>query len=136
MAFATNAATHDSVAQINITPLVDVMLVLLVIFMIAAPIVTQRIAMDLPGVVPPQPLTEPPPPITLRIDAAGQLYWNGDPTSITTFEALLDSERAREGTDMPTLQIDASGDADYGAVARVLAAARNAEWSRIGFVRR
>lgn len=136
MAFATNAAHHDSVAAINITPLVDVMLVLLVIFMIAAPIVTQRIGMDLPGAVTPQTRIEPPPPITLRIDAAGQLYWNGNPTSTASLQALLESERARDGTDMATLQIDASGDADYGAVARVLAAARNANWPRVGFVRR
>ncbi len=137
MAFATNVASHDSVAEINITPLVDVMLVLLVIFMIAAPIVTQRIGMDLPGAAPTQARAEPPPPINLRIDAAGQVYWNGNPTSTASLQALLESERARgDGADMATLQIDASGDADYGAVARVLAAARNADWSRVGFVRR
>ncbi len=136
MTFSTQVAGHDSVATINITPLVDVMLVLLVIFMMAAPILTQRIGMDLPGAAPPQPLKRPPPPIHLRIDAAGQLYWNGNPTQVASLQTLLESERARAGGDMATLQIDSSDDADYGQVARVLAAASNAHWTRVGFVRR
>lgn len=141
MAFATSASLRDSVAEINITPLVDVMLVLLVIFMIAAPVVTQRIDIDLPGVAPTALPAAPPPPIELRIDAAGQLYWNDSPTPVSALPAMLEAERLRSDGDrspqrVPTLQIDASGEADYGTVAWVLAAARNADWPRIGLVRK
>ena len=75
-------------------------------------------------------------PIVLRIDAAGEVYWNGDPTALPTLRAMLQAEVARDPQAGVTLQIDASDEADYGAVARVLAAARNAEVQRIGFLRR
>jgi biopolymer transport protein ExbD len=132
---AASQCRLSSVAQINITPLVDVMLVLLVIFMIAAPVVSQPIRLDLPGMAPPPPVKADA-PIVLRIDAAGQVYWNGDATPLPTLRAMLQAEVARDAQAGVTLQIDASDEADYGAVARVLAAARNAEVQRIGFLRR
>ena len=131
---AASQCRLPSVAQINITPLVDVMLVLLVIFMIAAPVVSQPIRLDLPGAPLPQPV-EPEPPIVLRIDAAGQLYWNGDPAPMPALRAMLQAEVTRAPQSATTLQIDASDEADYGIVAKVLAAARNAEVQRIGFLR-
>lgn len=135
MAAYSMPSTQHSVAQINITPLVDVMLVLLVIFMIAAPMVSQPIRLDLPGTSPPLPVKADA-PIVLRIDAAGQVYWNGDATPLPTLRAMLQAEVARDAQAPITLQIDASDDADYGVVARVLAAARNAEVQQIGFLRR
>jgi biopolymer transport protein ExbD len=75
-------------------------------------------------------------PIVLRIDAAGQVYWNGDATALPTLRAMLQAEVARDPQAPTTLQIDASDEADYGAVARVLAVARNADVQRIGFLRR
>ena len=134
MAAYSMPSTQHSVAQINITPLVDVMLVLLVIFMIAAPVISQPIRLDLPGRSPPPPIKVDA-PIVLRIDAAGQVYWNGDATALPTLRAMLQAEVARDPQAPTTLQIDASDEADYGAVARVLAVARNAEVQRIGFLR-
>jgi biopolymer transport protein ExbD len=134
MAAYSIPSTQHSVAQINITPLVDVMLVLLVIFMIAAPVASQPIRLDLPGISPPQPIKTGT-PIVLRIDAAGQVYWNGDATPLSTLRAMLQAEVARDAQARVTLQIDASDEADYGIVAKVLAAARNAEVERIGFLR-
>ena len=134
MAAYSMPSTQHNLAQINITPLVDVMLVLLVIFMIAAPVVSQPIRLDLPGTSPPPP-AKANAPIVLRIDAAGQVYWNGDATPLPTLRAMLQAEVAREPQAPTTLQIDASDEADYGAVARVLAAARNAEVQWIGFLR-
>ena len=121
-----------TVAEINITPLVDVMLVLLVIFMVAAPVLTRRMTVDLPrpGPTPPTPSVA----IDLRIDPAGQLAWNGVPTPLSALPAMLEAEAQRDPAHPPLLRIAASGDADYGAVARVLAAARNAGVDRIGFV--
>ena len=127
---------QPTLAQINITPLVDVMLVLLVIFMIAAPVLSHPITLDSPGLGPDQSQLKPPPPIELRIDAAGGLYWNGDPLPLAALRQALAAEIARDPGNAPTLRIDASGDADYGVVAKVLAAAKNAEANRIAFVAR
>jgi biopolymer transport protein ExbD len=133
MAFANATAQRDSVAQINITPLVDVLLVLLVIFMIAAPVLTQRIPLTLPGTAPPSTQATSA-TIDLRIDAAGQLTWNGSDAPMTALQPMLEAELQRDPANPPTLRIDANGDADYGVVAKVLAAARNADLTRIAFV--
>lgn len=132
MAFSAASSRHDNIAAINITPLVDVMLVLLVIFMIAAPVVTREIKLDLPGVTEEQsqPRIEP---IVLRINAAGELTWNGNPTPLSALPAMLSAEAQREHPAM--LNMDVSMDADYGVVAKVLAAANNAEMKGIRFLR-
>ena len=127
---------QPTLAEINITPLVDVMLVLLVIFMIAAPVLSHPITLDSPGIGPDRDQPAPPPPVQLRIDAAGGLYWNGDPLPLSALRQVLAAEIARDPGNAPTLRIDASDDADYGVVAKVLAVAKNAEATRIAFVAR
>ena len=130
---AYSATSQDrALADINITPLVDVMLVLLVIFMIAAPTLSHRIELNLP-----QPGPHSPPstePIRLRIDAAGQAYWNDAAQPLSGLQSLMSVEVQRHSESQPLLQIDASADADYGVVAKVLASARNAQLDRIAFV--
>ena len=130
---AYSATSQDrALAAINITPLVDVMLVLLVIFMIAAPTLSQPIEVNLPQ---PGPNRVPPTePIRLRIDAAGQAYWNESAQPLSVLESLMSVEVQRHSDRQPLLQIDASADADYGVVAKVLASARNAQMDRIAFV--
>ena len=130
---AYSATSQDrALADINITPLVDVMLVLLVIFMIAAPTLSHRIELNLPQPVPdPAPPVEP---IRLRIDAAGQAYWNEAAQPLSVLHSLMVVEVQRHSGTQPLLQIDASADADYGVVAKVLASARNAQMDRITFV--
>lgn len=132
MAFG-DRSTHDAEARINITPLVDVMLVLLVIFMVTAPVVSRTIPMDLPQPGP-RPLL-PPEPVNLRIAASGELFWNGSPTPLSALPAMMEAEVRRDPRHPPLLQVDASDDSDYGVVAKVLAAANNAGMERVGFVR-
>lgn len=120
-------------AQINITPLVDVMLVLLVIFMMTMPVLSQRLDVSLPQ-TPREPPPVPPIPIALRIDAAGQITWNGNVTPIAALENMMSAEVQRDPARPPTLQIDADQEAQYEALARVLAAAKNADLQRVGFV--
>ena len=133
MAFATD--TRDArFASINITPLVDVLLVLLVIFMIAAPVMTRTIGLDLPGKSPPANRAIDAATIDLRINAAGEIFWNGNATPLSALQPMLEAELQRDPAHPPLLRINASGDSDYGAVARVLAATRNADWARIAFV--
>ena len=123
-------------ADINVTPLVDVMLVLLIIFIVTAPVMTYPIDVDLPQRVinPPPQLRDPPPPIDLRINADGTVYWNNSPVNVADLQRKMEDEVQRDPTNQPLLQIDANGDAQYDVMAKVLAAAKNAQMLKIGFV--
>ena len=136
MAFATGSGKGQPMADINVTPLVDVMLVLLIIFIVTAPVMTYPIDVDLPQRVinPPPQLRDPPPPIELKIDASGQVTWNNNPVQVSALQAMMENEVQRDPTNQPLLQIDANGDAQYDVMAKVLAAAKNAQMLKIGFV--
>ncbi|GAB3387589.1 biopolymer transporter ExbD [Lysobacter fragariae] len=123
-------------ADINVTPLVDVMLVLLIIFMVTAPILSYPIEVNLPQRMlnPPKQDKVPPPPIRLRIDAAGVIYWNDSPVDIKILQQQMVNEVAKDPTNQPLLEIDTNPDADYGILANVLARAKNADMQKIGFV--
>ena len=131
MAFATASKGNTAIGDINVTPLVDVMLVLLVIFMIATPMLTQRIPLDLPqrGPSPPVP---PPEAIRLHVDAAGALTWNGLVLPDHALRPSLQVEATRDP--QPLLQIEINPEAPYERLAGVLATARSAGMARIGFV--
>ena len=124
-------------ADINVTPLVDVMLVLLIIFMVTAPILSYPIDIDLPqkSITPPPEVLNPPDPIKLRIDAAGQVFWNDNPVPMSALRSMMDAEVERDPGNQPVLQINANDDSDYGILAKVLATARNAQMQKIGFVK-
>ncbi|HEX7803749.1 MAG TPA: biopolymer transporter ExbD [Pseudoxanthomonas sp.] len=136
MAFTTGSGKGQPMADINVTPLVDVMLVLLIIFIVTAPVMTYPIDVDLPQRVinPPPQLREPPPPIELKIDASGQVTWNNNPVQVSAVQAMMENEVQRDPTNQPLLQIDANPDAQYDVMAKVLAAAKNAQMQKIGFV--
>ena len=137
MAFSSNSATGMPMADINVTPLVDVMLVLLIIFMVTAPILSYPIDIDLPQrTTQPPPPSPPPEPIKLRIDASGQVFWNDSPTPMSALRNMMQSEVERDPNNQPTLEIDTNDDADYGVLAKVLATARNANMQKIGFVKK
>ena len=136
MAFASNSGS-GAMSEINVTPLVDVMLVLLIIFMVTMPIQSVPVDVDLPQRSNnPPPLKDPPEPIKLRIDAAGQVFWNDSPTPLSALENMMKAEVERDPTNQPELQIDTNDDADYGVLAKVLVHAKNAEMIKIGFVRK
>ena len=136
MAFTTGSGKGQPMADINVTPLVDVMLVLLIIFIVTVPVLTYPISVDLPQRVinPPPQLREPPPPIDLRIDAAGQVYWNNSPVAVAAVQSMMENEVQRDPTNQPELRIDANPDAQYEVMAKVLAAAKNSQMQKIGFV--
>ena len=136
MAFTTGSGKGAPMADINVTPLVDVMLVLLIIFIVTAPVMTYPIDVDLPQRVlnPPPQLREPPPPIELRIDASGQVYWNNNPVQVSTLQNMMENEVQRDPQNQPELRIDTNPDAQYDVMAKVLAAAKNAQMQKIGFV--
>ena len=123
-------------ADINVTPLVDVMLVLLIIFIVTAPIMTYPIEVALPQRVtnPPPQVREPPPPIDLRINADGTVYWNNSPVNVADLQRKMEDEVQRDPTNQPELRIEANSEAHYEVMAKVLAAAKNAQMMKIGFV--
>ena len=137
MAFSSGSSTGAPMADINVTPLVDVMLVLLIIFMVTAPMMSYPIDVSLPQrTTSPPPPREPPPPIELRIDASGQVFWNNTPQPLTALRNMMEVEVNRDPTNQPMLQIDTNSEADYGVLAKVLALAKNAQMEKIGFVQK
>ena len=135
MAFSSGN-NKGPMADINVTPLVDVMLVLLIIFIVTAPIMTYPIAVDLPQRVinPPPQLREPPPPIDLRVDASNQVYWNNSPVNVNELQQKMEEEVQKDPTNQPELRIDANPDSEYEVMAKILAQAKNAQMKKIGFV--
>lgn len=137
MAFSSDSG-GGPMANMNIIPLADVMLVLLVIFMMTAPVPSYPIDIDLPqsSITPPQNPQEPPPPIRLRIDQSGTIYWNDSPTPMNALLTMMRTEVQKDVNNQPTLEVDVNDDADYGVLAKVLAIAKNAQMEKIGFVKK
>ena len=135
---ADNQSGGGTIASINVTPLVDVMLVLLIIFMVTAPTVSYPIDVNLPQPTlnPPPQTQEPPPPIALRIDSTGQVFWNDNPTPLQAIPGMMKETVQRDPTNQPLLEIDTNEDAEYGILAKVLAYAKNADMKKIGFVQK
>lgn len=123
--------TAAPMAEINMTPLIDVMLVLLVIFIITAPLFTHAIRLDLPKVAA-APARQTPQTISLSIDAAGKLYWNGNVITLAQMRAQF--VQAGKQTDQPEIQLHAERSTRYEMIAQVMGAAQQAGLERIGFV--
>ena len=106
MAFSSNSSGGGPMADINVTPLVDVMLVLLIIFMITAPLMTHKVVVKLPEATLATKPTVNIPPVTLAIKADGSRYWNDEPVNATqldsTWASSSSATRSRRSTSAPT----------------------------------
>lgn len=122
--------SQRSSADINIVPLVDVILVLLVIFIVTAPLITQAVKVDLPDAES-QPAESRVQPVVVTIEADGRLLWAG---SLLTLAELEQRARGLAARPDAELHIEADRAVAYDAVAQVLAAAVRAGVERIGFV--
>ena len=109
---------NDAMAEMNVTPLVDVMLVMLVIFMIAAPAITKTLPMNLP--IPSEAPPEPPPRAELRVDANGGFVLDGRVLNEAGLQAALDDIARRDPTTV--LNVSAAAEAEYQGFATALAA--------------
>ena len=119
------------VAEINMVPLIDVMLVLLVIFIVAAPLLTQSVKLDLPKASA-QPTPQQPDAIQLSLNAEGILYWNGQALSREDAAARFAVEGAKPNP--PTVRLSVDQTIPYGRVAEILADASRLGVSKIGLV--
>jgi biopolymer transport protein ExbD len=118
-------------SEINTTPLVDVMLVLLVIFIITAPLLTHSVKIDLPKASS-QPVIEKPEIITIAIDGAGKMYWND--VALVQDELKVKLQTIANQKPEPELHIRADKETRYQLLAEVMAEAQNAGVSKLGFV--
>ena len=118
-------------AEMNVVPLVDVMLVLLVIFIITAPLLTHAVKIDLPKASSAPNLTRPD-HIELAIREDGSLFWNGEAIALEELKTRFAAEARRDP--QPELHIHADRLAYYDSVAKVMASAAKAGLGRIGFV--
>ena len=130
--FARPHPQAAAIAGINITPLVDVMLVLLVIFMVTMPIRSESIDLTLPGFTPPRE-TPTPEPVQLQVQADGSALLDGVRVELSALTAELRAQHAQ--APKATLSLDGSGEAEYRAFAFALAAARNAGYRDIAIRR-
>lgn len=128
----TETHTHNqSMSEINTSPLVDVMLVLLVIFIITAPLLTHAVKIDLPQATS-EPLPEKPEVISLAIDAVGKTYWNDAPLVKDELKQKL--QQAADRKPQPKLQIRADKETRYQVLAEVMADAQNSGITKLGFL--
>jgi len=118
-------------SEINVTPLVDVMLVLVVIFIITAPLLASSIRLDLPSTEAAKP-NEAPKFVTVVIDKAGQVYFNDQPVDQPALARQL-AEAAKRNPDTE-VQLRADTTVPYGRVVEVMGEAQKAGLNRIGFV--
>ena len=128
--FSSDAHTQP-MSEINTTPLVDVMLVLLVIFIITAPLLTHAVKIELPQATS-RPIIEKPEVITLAIDAAGQSFWNDTPIAQGELKTRL--QLSADKKPQPELQIRADKETKYQVLAEVMADAQNAGITKLGFL--
>jgi biopolymer transport protein ExbD len=132
MAFSSNSSGGGPMADINVTPLVDVMLVLLIIFMITAPLMSHKVKVDLPqATLEEKPIIDQP-PITLAVQANGRVFWNDEAVSNDMLEARLAILAQR--TPQPQVDIRADNVTKYAVIAAVVKKARLAGIRKIGFV--
>jgi biopolymer transport protein ExbD len=133
MAFASfdRKTAGAPLAEINMVPLIDVMLVLLVIFIVTAPLLTHAVKLELPRAT---SQVNPPVPVKVEfaIDAQGLRYWNGE--LVSREEAAQRFQAAGHQPVQPEIHLRADQDAAYRHVAETLADASRAGLSKVGFV--
>ena len=118
-------------SDINVTPLVDVMLVLLVIFIITAPLLASSIRLDLPKAESAQP-GQPPKFVTVAVDKTGQIFFESQP--VTPDQLAAHFQDAASANPETEIQLRADQGVPYGRVVEVMGQAQKAGLNRIGFV--
>jgi biopolymer transport protein ExbD len=133
MAMSTGSASGEPMMDINTTPLIDVMLVLLIMFIITIPVQTHAVKLDLPQ----NQQNQPPPPILpvkneVEVNTSNQVLWNGTPINLTVLRQYLDQTQTMNP--VPELHLRPDANARYEVVDEVLAVTKRANVTKMGFV--
>ncbi len=129
MAMSAHTATGQVMVEINTTPLIDVMLVLLVLLIVTLPIQTHAVKIGMPAATDDPPIR--PPVVELAVDFDGAISWNGTRVSRATMDAYL-ADAARQNP-QPEIHVNPNRLANYDVVAKVLADAQRLGATQIGF---
>ncbi|MNG96657.1 Biopolymer transport protein ExbD [compost metagenome] len=134
MAFGKLSSDSDDqpLSEINMIPMIDVMLVLLIVFMITAPLLTNAVKLDLPEASSQanQPKQDD---ISLSIDGAGKMYWNDKPVDEAALIVQM-SAVDQKAQELPEIQLRIDKSVEYGTIARVMALASQHGLHKIAFV--
>jgi biopolymer transport protein ExbD len=122
---------QQEMSEINMTPLVDVMLVLLIIFIITVPVITHSVKVDLPQASQ-QPTEVKPDVVTLTVQRDGSLMWNDEALTFDNLELRLQAVAQQEK--QPELRIQGDKAVEYEKVVQVMAAAQRAGVEKLGFM--
>lgn len=133
MQTTSDNTSGEPMLDVNVTPLIDVMLVLLIMFIITIPIQTHAVKLDLPVNQP----NQTPPPINpvknvVSINAQDQVLWNGSPVDMATLRQYLDT--TQQMNPIPELHLQPDATARYEIVDQVLAVTKKAHVQKMGFV--
>lgn len=131
MSFGTQDDTDEVMNEINVTPLVDVTLVLLIIFIVTIPVMNHAVPVQLPHAVSQKEIIQPE-TIRLAITADGRYHWNETDITPEDLEARLRQEATKDP--QPDLHIRGDKDVRYEYVAKAMSAAQRAGIRKIGFV--
>ena len=132
MAFSTNSGGGGPMADINVTPLVDVMLVLLIIFMITAPLMTHKVKVELPKASLKEKPVQKVAPITITLKSNGEIFWADAPVTQDAYEAKLDTIVSLDP--QPELDIRADKDTKYKLIEKATTTAKDHGIRKVGFV--
>ncbi len=134
MAFSTGTKSSGPMADINVTPLVDVMLVLLIIFMITAPLMAHKIKVELPqaNLDKREDALPPAPPITVTVTEDGKLYWNDQPVTRDLLESQLSVEAQK--TPQPAVNIRGDETTKFRTINEVVNMSQAQGMRKVGFV--
>ncbi|HKT74893.1 MAG TPA: biopolymer transporter ExbD [Steroidobacteraceae bacterium] len=133
MAMSVGSGSGGVMCDINTTPLIDVMLVLLVTLIVSLPIMTHAVKLDMPQSNNPPPPDQRPEVIDLEIDFDGTVVWNGTPVAdLNQLEGYFHSESTKDP--QPEIHLRPDRRTKYDYVARVLASAQRNRMKKIGFV--
>ena len=131
MAFSSNSGSGP-MADINVTPLVDVMLVLLIIFMITAPLMTHKVVVKLPEATLAQKPELKTPPVTVAIKTSGDRFWNDEPVTVSALEQKL--AVIVQLPQQPQVNVRADKDTKYGLINDTVQILRRNGVRKVGFV--
>ncbi|MEO5963451.1 MAG: biopolymer transporter ExbD [Thermomonas sp.] len=133
MSFSSGNESGGPMAEINVTPLVDVMLVLLIIFMITTPLMNHKVKVKLPeAVLDNKPEKAKSPPVTISVSESGALFWNDEPATRQFIESKLSVEAQK--TPQPPVQIRADRTTPYRLISEVVKLSQAQGVAKIGFI--